>query len=432
MASLHTEPPIATVPAASPSRSTWAVVGLLMATAGMSHFNRVSIAAAGDARIMDQYGIEPTRMGMVYSAFLLSYTLMMIPGGLFLDRFRPRLSLAVVLFGSALFVALTGVVGLTIRDGALAFGALVVVRGLMGVVSAPLHPSCAAAVARWVRPGARARTNGIVNGTALVGIALTQVGFGAMIRVFDWPVSFLITATATALLAAAWWTFAAEPADRPDLTTRPRPDDAPVPWRSLLVDRNVMLLTASYAAAGYFQYLFVYWMNYYFKNTLKLPETTSQLYAAIPPLGMALGMPLGGWLSDWFEMRMGGHWGRRIVPMGGMAVGAGLLGLGVLAREPVWIVAWFGLAMAAVGMSEGPFWASAIELGSRQGRGGSAAAIVNTGGNAGGMLAPVLTPMVGLAFGWPAAVALGGVICMLGVVLWLGIDVGDHEPAPAS
>ena len=37
-------------------------------------------------------------------------------------------------------------------------------------------------------------------------------------------------------------------------------------------------------------------------------------------------------------------------------------------------------------MSEGPFWVTAIELGGSQG--GVSAALLNTGGNIGGILAP--------------------------------------------
>ena len=107
--------------------------------------------------------------------------------------------------------------------------------------------------------------------------------------------------------------------------------------------------------------------------------------------------------------------------MAGMAAGAALLALGVVAREPAWIVTWFALALGAVGLSEGPFWATAVELGGR--RGGSSAALFNTGGNAGGMLAPVITPWVGQHVGWGYAVALGGLVCLGGVVLWLGIDL---------
>ena len=50
------------------------------------------------------------------------------------------------------------------------------------------------------------------------------------------------------------------------------------------------------------------------------------------------------------------------------------------------------LALAAVGACEAPIWTTAVELGGR--RGGTAAGICNTGGNAGGLLAPIVTPLV--------------------------------------
>jgi dipeptide/tripeptide permease len=71
-------------------------------------------------------------------------------------------------------------------------------------------------------------------------------------------------------------------------------------------------------------------------------------------------------------------------------------------------------------MAEGPCWALAIELGGR--RGGSSAALFNTGGNAGGLLAPVVTPWVGEHYGWGPAVGLGAAVCLAGVVLWAWID----------
>jgi sugar phosphate permease len=85
------------------------------------------------------------------------------------------------------------------------------------------------------------------------------------------------------------------------------------------------------------------------------------------------------------------------------------------------------MAMAAVGAVEGPHWATAVELGAR--RGGSAAAILNTGGNAGGLLAPIITPWVGQRYGWGAAVALGSLVSVLAVALWFGIVPGG-KPQP--
>ena len=54
-----------------------------MSVSFLNDVNRVIIATAGGARIMESYGLTPTRMGMVYSAFLITYRCGMIPGGQF-------------------------------------------------------------------------------------------------------------------------------------------------------------------------------------------------------------------------------------------------------------------------------------------------------------------------------------------------------------
>src|SRR5262249_2907280 len=118
------------------------------------------------------------------------------------------------------------------------------------------------------------------------------------------------------------------------------------------------------------------------------------------------------------------------VVVGGMLAGAGCLGLGLLTRNQVWIVVWFSLAQAAVGATEGPFWATAIDLGRR--RSGTATGIFNTGGNAGGALAPYLTPFVSLHMGWKFAIALGSIVCILGAALWYWIDPRRPEGADSN
>jgi ACS family glucarate transporter-like MFS transporter len=392
-----------------------------MAIVLVSHFNRISISTAGDTRIMEQYGINPTRMGVVYSAFLFTYTLFMIPGGLYIDRFGTRIALMTVGLGSALFVGLSGAVGLSFDDPRSIFFGLIVVRGLMGIFSAPLHPAAARTVGNWVPARSRSRINGLVNGSALLGIAATPPIFGRMIDRWDWPVAFVIMAGVTAVVACLWTILAR---DRPERAAEELQEvvmaSSSGAWLDLLRNRSLLLLTLVYAAIGYFQYMFFYWMGYYFGTVLKLPEQDSHYYAAIPPLAMAVGMPLGGWLSDRLEHSGGGAGRRKVIPMVGMAAGAVLLFAGVFARDPDWIVTWFALALGAVGMAEGPSWATAIELGGR--RGGSSAALLNFGGNAGGFLAPIITPAVGQLLGWGYAVALGALICLAGLVLWFWIE----------
>jgi MFS family permease len=62
---------------------------------------------------------------------------------------------------------------------------------------------------------------------------------------------------------------------------------------------------------------------------------------------------------------------------------------------------------------------TAVELGGTQGT--TAAGLLNTGGNLGGIVAPVVTPWVGVHFGWPWSVGLGAAVSLTGALLWLRV-----------
>jgi MFS family permease len=449
---------------ARPTWVRWRVVALLLAFSFMSWFNRVSMPVAYDERIKGQLGISEEEIGTVYSAFLFAYMLLMTPGGWLADRIGPRRALALMGFGSAVFGALTGTIGTLALSAAGTVALLLVVRATMGAFTAPIYPASGRALLHWLPPRQRAGANGAIMAAALVGIACTYFGFGALLDWFDWPTAFAITGGVTALLAVLWTCYATDhPWEHPavnnaelrwiraahreqpakDLSEAVRAGEPPVlpsplwgrgeeeaslsrfGWGALMRNRSLMLLTVSYAAVGYFEYLFYFWMHYYFDDVLKLGKAESRLYSTILYLAMAAGMFGGGWLSDLLQRTWGRRAGRASVAAGGMLIGAGFLGMGLLAAEPGWIVVWFALALAAVGATEGPMWATALELGGRHGA--TAAGIFNTGGNAGGVIAPILTPVVSKAFGWGWGIGLGSLVCLAGVFLWFWINPAEGE-----
>jgi MFS family permease len=420
----------------TPSGVRWRVLALLFATIALAHFNRISMSVAGNEQILKKVdGITETQLGWVYSAYLIIYTFAMTPGGWLIDRWGPRRSLMLLGFGSAGFVALTGAVGLAWSSAGMLVLGLFAVRGCLGVVSAPLHPSGARVVSFWFPKHTWAGINGITTAAACIGIASTYFLFGELMDVLGWPAAFMVAGGITAILALTWSAFVTDhpgqhpgvnPAERALIeegqSAAPLPTDEATGLWDLLGNRSLILLTLSYSAVNYFEYLFFYWMEHYFNESLKLPTERSRLYSTICILAMGVGMFLGGGVADRLHRRYRRH-GRRIVPVVGMTLSALLLGLGLVSTEPVWIVIWFALALAAIGATEGPAWTTAVELGGRHG-GGTAAAICNTGGNAGGLLAPILTPVLALQFDWKIAVAAGGFYCLLGAVLWAWI----HPP----
>jgi MFS transporter, ACS family, D-galactonate transporter len=434
-----------------PTWVRWRILALLMALSYVSWFLRVGMSVAYDERIKDALGIPPEAMGYVYSAFLLAYMLCMTPGGWVIDRWGTRAALTVMGFGLVLFGALTGLVGasprllerlpagVTLLGSTLAMPLLLflVIRSLMGVFATPMYPAAAHAVAQWLPFRRRGWANGLVQGSALLGIASTPLVVGTLIEWFDWPQTFLILAVGTGLLTIVWALYAT---DRPEQHPAVNPAERDLitvdhglgagdategrgGWLRLLRNRSLVCLTLAYAAVGYFEYLFFFWMDFYFKDELHLPDAVRRMYAGIPFLAMAVGMAYGGYLSDRLVRVYGHRTGRAIVPVAGMVIGAAFLLLGIAVKQPEWIVACFSIALGAVGGAEAPTWTTAVELGGR--RGGLAAGICNTGGNAGGLVAPVLTPLVASEFGWPTAIALGSAVCLVGVLLWKWID--PHE-----
>jgi MFS family permease len=440
----------------------------------------------------------------------------MTPCGWLIDRIGAWRALAFMGFGSGLFVAVTGLTGLFAlnpEDGWSLFFSLLIIRALMGAMSAPIYPASGRVVADWIPLRQRATVNGLITFAAVVGNACTYPMFGFLIDQFTWLAAFVIAGAITITLALLWTVYAtnrpeqhravneaecnwisktriapvvaplvaaspdlgaglteglhegsADPrivAGSPDPATRPteglqKPVEtfAQPPWHGqetvpqqyyppqvqrssswfhLLTNRSLILLTLSYAAVGYFEYAAFFSMPDYLKSNAGLEENQRRICVFIINMTMALGMPLGGLLSDLLQPVLGYRFGRAIVPAAGMTVGALFLGAGVLSSNPVLVVIWFALAMAALGMCEGPSWATAIELGGR--RGGSSAGIFNTGGNLLGSLAPPLVPWIGAQMaargaggGWGLATA--GLVSVVGAALWVGIDPAERSDDP--
>jgi MFS family permease len=400
---------------------------LVVATA---HFNRVGMAVAGTERIVKVYGVDPERMGLVYSAYLLVYTLAMLPGGWFIDHVGPRVALMVLCFGSTVFVALTGAVGLLTQGPWALWMGLLIVRSLLGLVSAPLHPASARMVFDRVPASSRSMANGLVTFAACVGIAATFYVLGQLIDLFDWPIAFLISGGLTFLVALVW-TFGTRARtstiDPADIGTRAR-FDLSASW-PVLRHRGVICITLSYAAFGYFQYLFFYWIQYYFETMQNVAPGVARGYSTMITLAMGVGMLGGGWLADRVPRSLSPRIQKALVPVLGMIASGAVFELGLLGPDARITLAAFTLSAGLLGLCEAGYWTTVVELGHPFG--GTAAGLMNTGGNAGGTLSPALTPLLsgffaahyGPDLGWRLSLGVAGLIVIAGAVFWWGIEL---------
>jgi MFS transporter, ACS family, D-galactonate transporter len=422
-------------------RAPWGgTVLLLMIVVATGHFNRIGISVAGAERIIPRDGIAPEDMGMVYSAFLVIYTLAMLPGGWFIDRFGARAALVLLGLSSTIFVALTGAVGLATHETSTLLLGLIMVRGLLGLTNAPLHPASARMVFDRVPGPSRGFANGLVTFAACLGIAVCYYLMGKLIDLFDWPIAFFISSGLT-LVVALLWTFRTRASGAPragEATQRPASFDLsellPVVRR-----RSVICIALSYSAYGYFQYLFFYWIEYYFEQIQHQGVEVARWYSTMITLAMGVGMLGGGWLADRVPRSLSPRLRLALVPVLGMIASGLVFELGLFAPTAQGTLIAFVVAAGLLGLCEAGFWTTVVELGDPFG--GTAAGLMNTGGNAGGTLSPYLTPLFsgwltahfGADLGWRLSLAIAGAVVIAGAALWCGVSPpGDSDPKPAK
>jgi MFS family permease len=412
------------------NRKSFTIVGLLFAFSAVSYFDRTIISIAGPSMMRD-FDISATEMGAIYSAFIFGYALLMIPGGHFTDRLGPRRTLAVMGWSSSAFTALTILGGTPVIGAYIGIVPLLVaIRFGMGAGTAPLYPACAKATANWISRVYHARVQGLIIAGSSAGAAISPFVFTWLMEMFRWRISFVIAALATAFLTIAWqWQAHDHPPDVPQgqMKRAEMPDRV---WVSLFTNRSLMLLTFAYGALGYFQYIFFYWMYYYFGEVLRLGSRTSAIYTTILFLTEGALMPMGGFVSDRLTVRYGPQFGRRVVPICGLTLAAVLLYGGTI-TSGLLAVACFSLAFGFAACCEGPFWATVTEMaGERLGR---ASSILNTGAQVGGVFAPIVTPWIAARIGWASGLHAGGLAALSAAVAIYFIKLGpvrENEPVP--
>ena len=400
------------------------VVALLFGFSLISYFDRTIMSIAGP-QLMRDFAISPTQMGAVYSAFILGYALFMIPGGHLSDRLGPRRTLALMGTFSAAFTGLivfAGKPGLGAYIGIVL--ALFAIRLGLGVVTAPLYPACARMTANWIPVVYHARVQGFIIAGSSAGAAISPLLFTWMLLHFRWRVSFIAAAGATAALSIFWLWYAR---DRPAWVSAPRDSKTGqerASWTKLFANRNLMLLTFAYGTLGYFQYIFFYWIYYYFGEVLHMGARASAQYTTILFLAEGAIMPVGGFVSDRLTRSYGAQFGRRMVPMAGLLLSAVFTYAGTVASRASAAVACLSLAFGLAACCEGPFWASVTEMAGE--RVGAASSILNAGAQVGGFFAPILTPYIASRAGWSWGLYAGSLVALSGV---LAIYIADVRPS---
>src|ERR1700682_824881 len=403
-------------------------LGLLFLVSVVTYLDRINISITSSS-IKNEFGLDRIQMGMIFSAFVVGYTLFQIPGGWVGDRFGHKRSLTLALVWWSVFTALTGWTGKGfLTTAAYLLPTFWTIRFLVGVGEAGAYPCANGIIGESFGPQGRALAAGVMLAGIGTGSALTPPFVAWIVMHLGWRPVFYISGAIGISLALLFHigmpersapTFGRQSGSQPSLLPKPK-----TPWKLILSNSQVWLLVVSIFFFGYVTYVYYFWFFPYLVDIRKIAMLCSSLFSARPFLTMAISAPLGGALSDHLIPRIGKAAARRRVAMVGLIAAAILIPCGAVIPGAYLAVACLSLAAGAFYLAISSYFATAIEI--FPDYSATVSGTMNTGAGLGGIIAPVLTPWVANHFGWGSALSLAGVFSLIAAVLWNFIGSPDH------
>jgi MFS family permease len=418
----------------APTQARKFVVVLTLALVAVAYLDRVCISTAAPA-IRAELGLDQAEMGIVFSAFTFAYALFEMPSGWFADRFGARKALMrIVLFWSAMTAA-TGL--------AVGFASLVALRLFFGMGEAGAFPATARAYARWLPSTERGRGFGLAIMTGALAGAATQPLVVRLLPLVGWRTSFAIFGAVGIVWSIVWWSyFRDDPRKHPGVNDAelavigaagdPPPHGA-VPFGRLFGNRSLVALCLMYAGTIYGWYFYLTWLPTYLLEARGFDMKSMGWFSAGPLIGIAVGVFLGGVLSDFLPSRFGKKNGRRVQGLVGLPLAALAITAAIATSDPVLsaILLAFAAMLAALGVA--PAWTLCVDIGGPHA--GVVSGAMNMCGNLGGALVSLVVGFcVKHLHSYDAAMYSMAAMYLVAGACWAFVDPSDalKESDPAA
>lgn len=214
-----------------------------------------------------QFHVGPSQLGLISSAFFLTYTAVQIPAGHLADRISPRALLGVGYIGFGIFIALTGTAG--------SYAVLLGLSALAGGFQGAYYPTQFAVTARRIPARALPFANAVITAGMGAGIAGGYL-VAAMVAPSDWRAPVWILGLLTVAVGIALY-----------LATPPgvqRPAHAAVARAEVPSTRRLVALLAINFCSLYPFFFLLAWLPYDLGQQQALHGVWLGLASSLPTL----------------------------------------------------------------------------------------------------------------------------------------------------
>ena len=166
---------------------------------------------------------------------------------------------------------------------------------------------------------------------------------------------------------------------------------------------------------------YITWLPTYLEKVRGFSGMKGGFLAGMPMLLSVVADLLGGLSTDAAVRKFGRRWGRAMIGIGSFLSAAVALALGTAASDPTTAAILISIAAASANFPLGAAWSACIDIGGN--RAGVVSAYMNTAGQVGGALSPVILAYMLKNFdSWNAPLYFTAILYVFGALMWFGIN----------
>lgn len=319
----------------------WSIAFLVSAAIAISYLDRQTLPWAINAIQADIPFSNQIKAGLD-SAFLVTYGLMYIGGGLLLDWLGTRRGfLCIMIFWSLACASHGFAVGVAMLAGS---------RLLLGIGEGGGFPAATRAVAEWFPVNDRATAMGIINaGTAvggviappLIALVLTNANW---LGLASWRWVFFLTGGLGLLWTVWWWRSYYAPNRASKDSVSIAESEERVSLGSLLRYRETWAIVGAKFLSDGAWYFYLFWLPKYLFDAFHLDIKTAGSIGWIPYAASGVGCLVGGGFSSWLLRRGFSVNGSRKLALGASAALMPWVMLAPGLHSVGWVIFIFSLA----------------------------------------------------------------------------------------
>ncbi len=346
----------------APTKKRFQILALIFISVVINYMDRTNLSVAASA-LSDELNLTPLQMGLLFSAFGWTYSILQIPGGMAVDLVKTRILYPFILVAWSLATLVQGLVS--------SFAALIGCRMAIGVFEAPSYPCNNKVVTTWFPENERASAIAVYTSGQFIGLAFLMPVLALIQDSFGWRGLFIISGLIGIVWAVIWYIFYRDPKDHKSVnneelaliegnnsnstesnkSSEPNKKYTKADFKAVFTNRKLWGIYIGQFCLGGTLMFFLTWFPTYLVEYRGLDFIKSGFLASVPFLAAFFGVLVSGFTSDYLVRKgVSKEVSRKTPIVIGMLLSTCIIGANYT-DSTFWIIAFLSIAFFGNGLA---------------------------------------------------------------------------------